>query len=136
MKNLIFIALISVIFTGCVTNPPRGYSAAPANDICSIIVGATIVADDGTYLGKISNQYDSDSILNEYGSYGSQYSSNSIWNEYGSYGGKYSSSSPFNEYSSSPPNIIKNGQIIGYLTTNQYLGSALNPYVIKSCKFY
>jgi len=47
------------------------------------------------YLGCLNcNNYDSDSIWNEYGTYGSSYNSNSIWNEYGTYGNKYNSYSP------------------------------------------
>ena len=39
--------------------------------------------DYDVYLGKLNaSKYDSESIWNEYGSYGSSYSSNSIWNEY------------------------------------------------------
>ena len=49
-----------------------------------------LVAQDGQFLGKITdNQYDSDSILNEYGPYGSQYSNTSIFNEYSPYGSPY-----------------------------------------------
>ena len=52
-----------------------------------------LYSNDGrVYLGKlVTNKYDTDSIWNEYGTYGSQYSSNSIWNEYGTYGSAYSS---------------------------------------------
>ena len=111
-------------------------NAASANGLCSAIDGAKLVANDGTYLGEISNEYANDSILNEYGNYGSEYSSESIWNEYGQYGGEYSSLSPFNEYTSTPPRIFKNGQEIGRLTTNESLGSAVNPYLLKTCSFY
>ena len=78
--------------------------------------------DQKTYLGKlVTNKYDSDSIFNEYGTYGSKYGSKSIWNEYGTYGSDYSSQSAFNEYASSPPIIVDNNrQIIGYLTANDY----------------
>lgn len=93
---------------------------------------AYIEADDGTFLGKLNpNQYDSDSIFNEYGGYGSTYSPTSIFNEYGSYGGEYSSLSPFNEYTSSPPKIIVNGKAIAHLTVNEYLNPRVNPKKIK-----
>lgn len=93
--------------------------------------GSVIIAEDGTYLGRITNKYDSDSIFNEYGQYGSKYSSKSIWNEYGAYGSPYSLYSPFNKYTSSPPGIYKNGSLIGYLTVNKYITDAINPYILK-----
>jgi hypothetical protein len=104
--------------------------------MCQTIAGATLVAQDGQYLGRISNRYDSESVLNEYGEYGSKYSATSIWNEYGMYGGKYSSSSPFNQFTSSPPVVVRDGKPIAYLTVNSTLSGALTPYVLKSCEFY
>lgn len=82
-----------------------------------------LVANDGQYLGKLSsNQYNSESISNPYGSYGSQYSSTSIHNQYSNYGSPYSSLSPFNPYTSTPPAIYLHGQFYGYLSKNPYLG--------------
>lgn len=105
-------------------------------DICQYVSGASILADDGKYLGKISSEYASESIFNEYGTYGSEYSSDSIWNTYGSYGGKYATGSPFNPYSSVPPILVKNGQLIAYLSVNKALNGAINPYFLKTCTFY
>jgi len=63
-----------------------------------------IVAEDGTYLGKLSdNPYDPDSISNPYGRYGSPYSSTSINNPYSTYGSPYSSQSPNNPYATQAP---------------------------------
>ena len=81
-----------------------------------------LLADDGQYLGKLTlNKYDSESIMNQYGSYGSKYSSTSIFNQYGSYGSKYSSLSPYNQYSSTPPLIYLRGRKVGFLTKNRYV---------------
>lgn len=80
-------------------------NARQATDLADL-EGTAIVAEDGTYLGKItSNRFDNDSILNEYGDHGGKYSDHSIFNEYGDYGGKYSSHSPFNAYTATPPRI-------------------------------
>ena len=84
-----------------------------------------LYVDDGSdhvYLGCFScSPYDSNSIWNEYGTYGSEYSSNPIWNEYGTYGSEYSNSSPWNEYSSSNPVLVdKDGGFYGYFTCNRY----------------
>jgi hypothetical protein len=63
-----------------------------------------IVAQDGTYLGKLSdNPYDPDSVSNPYGRYGSPYSSTSINNPYSTYGSPYSSQSPNNPYGTQAP---------------------------------
>jgi hypothetical protein len=110
---------------------------ASAQDVCSALDGAIIIAQDpqNTYLGRISSSYDSESIFNEYGTYGNEYSSKSIWNEYSRFGNEYNGDSPFNEYSSSPPMIIKNRSIVGYLTTNEYKQGAISPNLLKAlCK--
>lgn len=85
------------------------------------------------FIGAISNQYDSNSIANEYGA-GSEYRSDSIMNEYGHYGGEYSSSSAFNDYTSTPPIIVDNNyKFIGYLTTNEYKTPNINTYEAITC---
>ena len=63
-----------------------------------------IVAQDGTYLGELSdNPYDPDSVANPYGRYGSPYSSTSINNPYSTYGSPYSPQSPNNPYATQAP---------------------------------
>ncbi len=84
------------------------------------------------FLGTIENEFASNSIFNEFGSYGSPYATNSIWNEYGSFGGEYSAMSPFNSYSATPPVIVKNGKIIGRLSTNKYTTGAIDPNWLKT----
>lgn len=102
-----------------------------ANNLCQIVSGAKIISQESKkYLGSITNKYDSDSIFNEFGNYGSEFSSDSIMNEFGRYGGEFSSESPFNEFTSTPPYIVKNGKIIGYLTVNKYINNALNPFIL------
>ena len=106
-------------------------------EVCSIVTGAVIIAqdDENTFLGKITNTYDIKSIFNDYGTHGSEYSSSSIWNEYGTFGSEYSTFSPFNKYTSTPPMIIKNKKIIGYLSVNKNLRSAISPNLLKAlCK--
>ncbi|EKD94239.1 MAG: radial spoke head 1-like protein [uncultured bacterium] len=106
------------------------------NTQSNIVAPLKLFSNDGkfTYLGKVtSNTYDSESIFNEYGSYGGKYSSTSIFNEYGNYGGKYSSYSAFNEYTSTPPIIIDaNGKNVGKITMNKYLTGAISPFDIKA----
>ena len=64
--------------------------------LCAQSNAPIIVAKDGTYLGRLSNDpYAADSISNPYGKYGSPYSGTSINNPYGKYGSSTSSYSPW-----------------------------------------
>jgi endonuclease YncB( thermonuclease family) len=106
------------------------------NDICTVLYGAKIIANDGTYLGKLVNSHDPESIFNKYGLYGSDYGINSIWNTYSIYGSDYSLYSPFNSYSTTPPAIVANGDIIGYLSINSYVQGAVTPQaILKACNW-
>lgn len=110
-------------------------AAGRAQDLCSVVAGASVIADDGEFLGKITTSSSSQSIFNEYGSFGSEYGAKSIWNSYGKYGGEYSRQSPFNKYTSTPPALVKGGEVIGYLTVNRSIRGAVNPFLLKSCDF-
>jgi len=107
---------------------------AAANDVCQIVDGSVIIAQDSknTYLGKITNSFDSESIFNEFGTYGNEFSSDSIWNEFSTFGNEFNSHSPFNEFSSSPPMIIKNQKVIGYLSTNDSIQASVSPNILKA----
>ena len=108
--------------------------AASANEVCQILNGAKIIAQDGgnSYLGKVSNSFDSESIFNEFGTYGNKFSSKSIWNEFSTFGSEFNTYSPFNTFSSSPPMFIKNGEVIGYLSENDSLRSSISPNLLKA----
>ena len=94
----------------------------------STLDGATIVADDGQFLGVITkNRVASNSILNSVGSYGSRVSSTSIFNQVGQYGGRVSRLSPFNRAASSPPRIYKGNEFIAYLTINTTKQPRIDP---------
>lgn len=59
-----------------------------------------IYAPDGTYLGNLNqNQFDPNSISNEFGRYGSKFSPDSVNNEFGKYGNPFSPqySNPYGE---------------------------------------
>jgi hypothetical protein len=124
--HLIFSAVILIFTT--IPTPATG------SEICSTLRSAKIVAQDpgNSYLGRISNSYDTDSIFNSYGEYGNPYSSIGIWNNYSEFGNPYGIYSPFNSYSSSPPMIVKSGRIIGYLTANKSIKSGISPKLLKA----
>lgn len=109
-------------------------STATASDVCGILSGAKIIAqdDENTYLGKVANKYDSESIFNGYGTYGNKYNSNSIWNAYGTFGSAYSSHSPCNQYTRTPPMFVKGGKIIGYLSVNKSVTPSISPNLLRA----
>lgn len=94
----------------------------------SYLWGSKIFAEDGTFLGNISNnRFDSDSLLNRFGSFGNRFSSCSLLNRYCPYGNPYSVLSPFNRFTTTPPKIVKDGQIIRFLSKNPYVSNAIDP---------
>jgi len=93
-----------------------------------------LIADDSshTYLGKLTtNKFDSESVFNEFGTYGNKFNSKSIYNEFGTFGGEFSQYSPFNEFTSKPPLIVDaDGNIVGRLSVNKFVIGAISPYII------
>ena len=89
-------------------NNPYGQFGSPFSPTSARNPYATdapkIVAQDGTYLGELSdNPYDPDSVSNPFGRYGSPYSSTSIKNPFSTYGSPFSSQSPNNPYATQAP---------------------------------
>jgi hypothetical protein len=127
MRYRNFRRIVVVVLLACATS-------LRAEELCDVLNGAKIVAqdDDNTYLGRISNAYDGESIFNNYGTYGSKYSAESIWNKYGTFGSQYSSYSPFNKYSSEPPLLVKDGEVIGYLSANKSIESSIAPNLLRA----
>lgn len=110
-----------------------------ANEICYRLENAYVVAQDekNTFLGKIESSFSSDSIFNEFGDFGSEYSSLSIFNEYGDFGSEFSSYSATNSLTLTPPMIIKEGKLVGYISTNKTIPNSISPSLLKSlCKGY
>lgn len=95
----------------------------------SHLIGASLVAGDGTFLGYVTkDRYDPKSMGNSFGNYGSRYSETSIFNQYSQYGGKYGNYSPFNPYCFNPP-VFKNNyqQNIAYLSVNTSINDRIDP---------
>lgn len=66
------------------------------------------------------------------------YDSESIWNEYGTYGSEYSSYSPWNEYASTPPVVVDSrGNFYGYLTANEFISQRYSSRLVDFiCRHY
>lgn len=130
MKSGILITLI------CLLVIPSVSIAQDLSELVEYLRGAKIIAQDDktTYLGKLSNEFNSESIFNEFGTYGNEFSSSRIWNEFSTFGNEFNSYSPFNGFSSTPPMLIKDGKIIAYLTVNKSLQGAVSPNLLKALK--
>jgi hypothetical protein len=112
----------------------QGGGGAPT--LCQQIAGASLFANDGQYLGQLANEFNSESIYNEFGTYGSEFSATSIYNEFGQYGGEFASLSPFNEFTSTPPRLIKDDAFLAYFTVNEFKTPAVNPHFAETCQFF
>jgi hypothetical protein len=111
-------------------------SLADLPDVALRLYGAKVYAQDPdqTYLGSITNEREEDSIFNEVGTYGSKLSRVSIWNELSPFGietGKYSA---FNELAKAPPQIVKDGTVLGYITKNKTIVNRISPRGLKALK--
>ncbi len=108
-------------------------SSGSGTDVVCELSDAKIFAQDkeGTYLGKICNEYDSESIFNEFGRYGSEFGTNSIWNKLSEYGNQHSAFSPFNPTALNPPKIVKEGKVIGFLSIRNLGAPAFSPLYLK-----
>lgn len=127
------IASGSLLLAGCSPatwqGVATGLAAAGSAQVPSATVKLMIFggANHDTYLGCLTcPEYATDSVRNQYGSYGSAYSSTSIFNRYGQFGSPYSSYSACNPYASDPPVIVDGiGAFYGRLTLNRYHRQAL-----------
>jgi hypothetical protein len=93
------------------------------------LLGARIIAPDGTYLGMIvADTANPQSIINGSGQYGSAQSASCILNASIPYGGEKGIFSPFNPQSPSPPSIYKDGKFFTYLSENDAYRPRTSPY--------
>ena len=69
--RLIVSSLLAIVIT----------SAAVAEEVCDVVKGSVIIAQDdqNTFLGKIASSFDSQSIFNEFGTYGNPGLHGIVW---------------------------------------------------------
>lgn len=96
-----------------------------------VLVEVVLFADDGTFLGVVSDDsFDPDSIANRFGPYGSTFSPTSIWNEFGEYGSRFGSLSAWNEFTETPPLMFQDDLPVGYVTANSFLTPGVHPNIL------
>lgn len=100
-----------------------GVSASSAGTPTFYLWGGS---DYSVYLGNFSctfcKEFGSESINNEFGTYGSRFSASSIRNQFGTYGSQFSSLSPCNQFASTPPRVFNANKTTYYgaLTINRF----------------
>lgn len=102
---------------------------------CTGLSGGLVFGYDGQYLGRLTNQFDSQSILNQFGAYGSQFSSTSMYNQFSSYGSQFAALSAYNQFSNTPPQLYVNGRFAAYVTKNQFKVPGVDPTALRACSF-
>lgn len=91
--------------------------------------GATLVGSEGIFLADLVPSGESlDSVCNPASEGGSQFSATSIFNESSSYGGKFGANSPFNPDSTTPPDILIDGEVVGQFTTSPFMSDVVDPF--------
>lgn len=113
---------------GTISEPTLVAQSNLVDFIYSLDGEAIMVSAQGAFLGVISSdRYHQASTCNRYGQYGSRYASTSIWNRYGEYGSRFSEVSAYNTRTETPPAIVYQNQIIGFVTQNPRIEAALDP---------
>jgi Putative Ig domain len=102
---------------------------------CSTVAGGEIYAEDSQYLGRLTNQFDAQSILNTFGSYGSAFSSTSMFNQFSQYGSPFSALSAYNTLALTPPRLYVNGFFVAYVTKNSLKTPLVDPDALRGCPF-
>lgn len=123
--------------TGTATLTVTGGSASICTQIAgSLVYGFDVVSGTyATYIGRLTNQFDLQSIYNQFGTYGSQFSSLSMNNQFSTWGSQFSAQSAFNQFASNPPILVKNGVALAYFTINQFKSPYVTPAFAAACTF-
>ncbi|MDB4906277.1 MAG: hypothetical protein JWO05_1061 [Gemmatimonadetes bacterium] len=102
---------------------------------CAGVAGGRIYGNDGVYLGRLTNQFDAESILNQFGSYGGQFGTYSMYNTFGQYGSAFSALSAFNTLTATPPLLFVNGNFAAFVTKNTIKVPRVDPAALRTCNF-
>lgn len=137
--TLVLAKRISAAIGQPLSGPGVGLSADASSTatLCARLKGASLFAQDGSksYLGRVEGSFSPESIFNEFGKYGSPFGPSSIWNEFSLFGSDFHVNSARNKFSSAPPKLVKDGKIVGLMSTNKSLPDAIDPDTFRAlCK--
>jgi uncharacterized protein YjdB len=102
---------------------------------CAGLAGGVVYAADGTYLGRLTNAFDNQSINNKFGPYGNQFSSTSMFNQFGPYGNPFGGLSAYNALTNTPPGLYVSSKFAAYVTKNTLKNPRVDPDGLRSCNF-
>lgn len=107
------------------TVPP--VTAPPSTGTYHVWGGATYSQYLGYFSCLFCTEFGSDSINNQFGTYGSRFSSTSMRNRFGQYGSQFSSVSACNQFAGNPPRVFNSNRTVYYgeLTLNQFRSDAI-----------
>jgi hypothetical protein len=91
-----------------------------------------IIAGDGTFLGRLTTEYEKDSIANEFGDYGSEFSRTSMFNQFSEYGSEFGRFSAMNSYSSDPPRLFIGEGFAAWVTVNEFKNPRVDPRALRA----
>jgi hypothetical protein len=128
VRKGVFAALLVTV--GITVAPSKIFAAEPAY---------LLFGEGGSVFLGCANcgEYESDSLNNDYGTYGSPYNSMSVRNSYGIYGSRYSDVSACNPNANNPPFLAdSNGNFIGFVTVNRRFRNniAVHPRLLRACQ--
>jgi hypothetical protein len=110
--------------------PRSTYPPSAADSTRLLLFGGR---DHKKFLGCLCNEFDTDSVFNEFGRYGSEFQSDSIFNSFGDYGSSFSDLSPCNSFANYPPVVVTgDGNFAGYLTVNEFKAGAITDEKVMS----
>jgi hypothetical protein len=93
--------------------------------------GATIIAGDGEFIGRLSNdRFDAKSLGNKFGDYGSKFDPKSLLNKFSEYGSRIGNFSAFDRNAGKPPVVLLGGKAVAYLTRNPSVRPRVDPYAV------
>jgi hypothetical protein len=109
--------------------PPSGPPAGgpSANNTFHVWGGPNYSQYLGYFGCVFCREFGSDSINNEFGTYGSRFSTTSIRNNFSQYGSAFSTYSACNQFASTPPRVYNSNRTLFYgeLTLNQFRADAI-----------
>lgn len=89
---------------------------------------AHLLGADGAFLGIVSiDRFHETSVCNKFGTFGSRFENMSVWNRFGNYGNQISDLSAYHNHAPTPPAIVYQKNIIGFLTKNRRQSDGLDP---------
>ena len=107
----------------------------PSSALCRSLAGATLLGDDGQFLGTLTPPESARSIQAPEGYFGGWWSSTSVYSLFGPYGRVPSDLSAFDPGATRPPFIVRDGVTLGRASVSIDIPGAISPGQLLHCDF-